>query len=282
MARGQWKNFSELRKIPRSISGKSYKVKLTNITKIKKAISMSGENFGITDYSINEPVKIRLNEGQLEYTTSDINIPGVYEESKVYDMGSDIYMTSAGEIDLYDEGEFGGKLCIGGSFKMSGNFKHIFIFKNRKFVIDSLKHMMSRYFKLYEVFDNGNIALIYDANEINKNIEKTNKYYSIGLEVVNVTEDSIYFLCNGVIRNFDATSENRWTDISYIIEYDGVKFKKLELPELNSYYTNSFVILDNILYLGCDKQITTYNFNTKEIEIYTPLSKTVEKELLKH
>lgn len=73
----------------------------------------------------------------------------------------DLFQTTAGRIEMFDDGEFGGYLAIGGKKVCDGNFSIIFEYAGDKYVIDSLRHMCSGTFRLIRVNDNGTIAVYF-------------------------------------------------------------------------------------------------------------------------
>lgn len=203
-----------------------------------------------------EPYYIRYNpnveiRNSIEYTT---------EEQPEVDYPDEIFKTSAGEIDLYDEGEFGGHLAIGGKTVCQGNFSKIFEFKGSKYVIDDLRHMMSYTFRLISVNDNGTIDVLYDADQYaalhdvyysitredrladpevckkfyttkwNRTEDDIQRYKldldcSVGLDSFYIGKDfcgaeKVFFLCSGHIFNHKKEGRERFTDVQYLLMFD--------------------------------------------------------------
>ncbi|MDD6657519.1 MAG: hypothetical protein PUE95_09545 [Lachnospiraceae bacterium] len=116
-----WKDHKTLNRINENISG-----------------WYTGNSYRCTPYYIRYNPEAEF-KNSIEYTT---------EKQPEVEYPDEIFMTSAGKIDLYDEGEFGGHLSIGGKTVCQGNFSKIFEFKGSKYVIDDLRHMMSYTFRL--------------------------------------------------------------------------------------------------------------------------------------
>ena len=131
-----WKDHKTLNRIPESISGclinGSCKVQPYYV----RYNGLSGEASAL-EYSTTEPDKTEISE--------------------------DIYQTSAGMIEMYDEGEFGGCLKIGGKHICGGNFSTIFEYNGGKYVVDSLSHMATHRFRLIRINDDGTIDVVYST-----------------------------------------------------------------------------------------------------------------------
>ena len=184
------------------------------------------------------------------------SIAGYHEGNKY---SAEIFKTSAGEIELCDEGEFGGYLKIGEKVVCNGNFSQIFEYKGEKYVIDDLKHMACYHFRLIQVNDNGTINILYDADDYAKlhreydskiqivdqtdaddekkhsmrkapspeEIEryKLNYNCSVGLDTYYIGMDSdgiecVFFLCSGLLFDLSKNGSQRYKKIQYLLKYN--------------------------------------------------------------
>lgn len=269
-----WRNCRELNRIDESISGWN------------------------TEETVLKPYNIRYNKDSVEYSTD--------EESSV-EYTSEIFNTSAGEIRLYDKGEFGGHLEIGGKIVSNGNFSYIFEINKHKYTIDSLKHMSCGTFRLIEIFDDGTIKELYNSDKLAdlhnefysldnveyKNISKEirDKYkiyidYQIGLDSYFIKDNIIIFLCSGCIYNLDKNGKDRYSRIKYLLEYNTNtgKFREIKLnnEELEYSYVTSIILVSDELFIGCDKEVIKLNINTMDIEHLTDIEDEIIEKILEH
>lgn len=256
-----WKDHKTLNRIDESIAGwydcKSYRCE---------------------PYYIRYNSEARSSQG-LEYTT---------EEQPEVEYPDEIFKISAGEIDLFDEGEFGGHLAIGGKTVCRGNFSQIFEFKGDKYVIDDLHHLLSYTFRLIKVNDNGTIDVLYDANQYPGISDNS---VSVGLDAFYIGDDffgseKVYFLCSGFIYNSPIKKTERLTRVKYLLIFDpenksnpfiriDLPVDKVEFSGVTSIWTDGI-----ILAIGCDKQVVIVNLPDMSIEYWTELeSEEVEKIL---
>lgn len=269
-----WKTFNELKEQKINISG------------------WYTDNVGLIPYN----VKLQNN-----------NVLFTKEKIKEDDISKDIFMTSAGEIDLYDDGEFGGHLEIGGKFICKGNFSQIFEVNNHKYVLDSLKHMTCGTFRLIEIFDNGTVEVLYDADKLSElhkqfysleNIDYKNlsdelkkQYqvfldYQIGLDGYFIDGTCVKFLCSGTIFDLEKAGKDRYNSIIYLLVFDTEtkQFYEMDLTDtLLSYsYVTSIVIHQNKLYIGCDKMIIEVDLETKVVKYFTDIDDSLIDEVVNY
>lgn len=324
-----WFPISKLRKINKSIAGYAYPCKNGKIPKGGRGASgkfkeNQGKSYEMeyTSYILDEPIYVRNNNGKIEYSLDvcQEELIDTFLEYKKYEVPNEIYQTTIGEIDLYDEGEFGGHLEINKKFIINGNFSHIFMFKNRKFVLDSRQHMACKNFRIIEIFDNGEIEILYDADKLGelhkkyyeeicdsyeenfknekrdsrleikhqlwKNFKeeyKLNLQYEVGFDIMKKNENKLLFFCEGSIFDLDKRGVERSKEIYYILEYDGENF--MEYPiEIKDYISGvnslEYDEENKIFYIGCDKEIIICNAKTKKCEIYTNLDVNREELLI--
>lgn len=273
-----WRPISELKEIKHGISGHSYKpadhkMKAGAYSCRANAKSELGE---CTSYCINEPLCIRDSNGIIEYTDHFVKIQGTFINGAVYHIDDSLLNTKAGKITLSDEGEFGGYLAVGNKTFKYGNFRTIFKFKDRRFTVDSLNHMLMNTFRLIEINDDGTITEIYDANKLDNGLEPTfENRYNFGYSIIKVEQDHLYVICSGHRRvNKELIYE------SYLVDYDGTSITKTSLNLEDVSIINSLIFKDSMMYLGCDKEVVQYNLKDNTYKIFTNKSDEVIAELL--
>ena len=296
-----WKSIEGLRQINNSISGKHYKSD-GEIPENANGITYN-KNHVCESYHVSEPFYVLNDNGEIKYCKNISIQENIYLEKNQYNFDKELLNTSIGRIELFDEGEFGGSLDVNGNSILSGNFSFIFKFKDRKFTIDSCHHMTCKDFKLVEIFDNGSVKILYNADKLeglhhefyfkkdNKKIkeisEEDKKRYSldlsyeIGYDLMFVNNDKIYFYCSGTIFHLDKKGSDRYEHIKYILEFDGENFNEIEI-KFGDWISqiSSIAIKDNIFYIGCDKEIIIYNTIDNSYEILTDLTKETELNLI--
>ena len=264
-----WKDHKTLRHIKESISGWS-----------------EGEN---PNY---QPYYIRMNpevepENSIEYTT---------EKQPEADYPPEIFMTSAGKIDLHDEGEFGGYLAIGGKQVLDGNYSKIFEYCGEKYVIDDLKHMACATFRFARVNDNGTVDILYDAEQEEKikygEEERNRVSPEIGLESFCIGEgiegeQVVYFLCKGTVYNFTKEDLERYNKKQYLLIYNVNNkehpFIRIDLPtdKVEFSMVTSIWCDSMMLAIGCDKEVVMVYLPTMETEYWTGVDESEERAILK-
>jgi hypothetical protein len=254
-----WRYIREMNRIKESIAGWDYK----------------NNNFSI-------PYYIRNNENaapekSIEYTT---------DKQPKTEYPDEIFKTSAGEIKLYDEGEFGGKLEIGGKTICSGNFSKIFMYNGEKFVIDDLRHMCSYRFRLIKINDDGTVEEMYNAEEnMSPNLECSvglDDYY-IGKDVTGA--ESVFFLCSGLIFDLSKKGIERYSDVQYLLIFNlnnkNNPFIRIDLPTKIEFSDVTSIWSDGMmLVIGCDKEAVLVYLPEMEVEYWTELGENEVAEIL--
>lgn len=250
-----------------------------NLNRIEESIA--GWNLGNRQKTL--PHYVRGNNNEIEYTTKRQPKPKYSEE---------LFNTKAGKIKMVDEGEFGGALFIGGKMVCGGNFSQIFEHNGIKYVIDDLKHMFSMEFRLIQINENGSIEVLYDANKENEKV--FGRHCSIGMDAYYIGKDhdgenTIFFLCSGMIFNHSYNGPRNTKVISFLLKYKpGNKeklFERIDFPdnELDFAGVNSIWSNGEMLAVGCDKQVVIINLSNNKTEYWTELdkesvSKIIEKK----
>lgn len=295
-----WKNINDLNLCNKNLSDFIFECTNGKIPEnahgVKYKYANNKKDLICTNYDIDHPLYVKNIEGQIKYSKED---PKEYiYESTNYNYPDEIFMTDIGELNLCDNGEFGGYLELNGQILLHGNFNHIFEFQERKFVIDSLHHMACARFRLVEIFKNGTFSIIYTADKLedlhnkfyetplpdnkekrkeifnlNSDKYKLNINYEVGFRLMKIFDNKLYFYCSGDIYDFKESGKNRRKSVNYILEYDGKNFKEHNI-EIDDYFNeiNSFEITNDSIYLGLNKQILKYNKITKECFFLTDLS----------
>ena len=272
-----WKDHKTLNRIPESISG----------------MSIDGDH---KPY----PYYVRYNglmkeDSALEYSTEKPEKGKIPEE---------LYQTSAGRIEMYDEGEFGGCLKIGGRHICNGNFSTIFEYNGEKYVVDNLAHMGTHRFGLIRVNDDGTTEMIYRTDDNNPfgyffSSGGAMAAYYIGESIIGT--EAVFFLCTGY-ENPGFTwpeddKEKNKTDlfernkkfqrIRFLLIFDSHRekekqFIRINLPDsLEFSYVNSIWSDGVMLAIGCDKEVIMVHLPDMDIEYWTGLDKDLVERLLK-
>lgn len=266
-----WKDHKTLNRINENISGWG---------------SLSDNPFKHVPYYIRHNPHVDP-EKSIEYTT-EIQPKVSYPD--------EIFMTSAGRIDLYDEGEFGGHLEIGGKMVCQGNFSKIFRFKGEKYVIDDLRHMASNRFRLIKVNDNGTIEVVYNAGGMERDGQDVDytvapgaiygmrdMEYSIGLDAFYIGQDfcgneKAFFLCSGFIWNYKEEGNERYTEIQYLLMFDpdnesdtfiriDLPCDKVEIGAAISIWTDGIMLA-----VGCMNEVVMVHLPEMDVEYWTQLN----------
>ena len=265
-----WKDHKTLNRINENISGWG---------------SLSGKPFKHVPYYVRHNPHVAP-EKSIEYTT-EIQPKVSYPD--------EIFMTSAGRIDLYDEGEFGGHLEIGGKLVCQGNFSKIFEFKGGKYVIDDLRHIASNRFRLIKVNDNGTIEVVYnaggmerDGQDVDYTVASDAIYgmrdmeYSIGLDAFYIGKDfcgneKAFFLCSGSIWNYKEEGNERYTEIQYLLMFDpdnesdpfiriNLPCDKVEIGAAISIWSDGIMLA-----VGCMNEVVMVYLPEMDVEYWTQL-----------
>ena len=228
----------------------------------------------------------------------------------------DLFQTTAGRIEMFDDGEFGGYLAIGGKKVCDGNFSIIFEYAGDKYVVDSLRHMCSGIFRLIRVNDNGTIEVIYDSDKYRRFREELllkmksenrsdlipttaereqyelNRVSQVGLDGYYIGKNldgniAVYFLCSGELIDLDKTGKDRYQSVKYLLMYD--KFnetaplvridmppEKIDFCEVTSIWSDSLMLA-----VGCDKEVVMAYLPTMDVEYWTELDDEAVSCILK-
>lgn len=232
----------------------------------------------------------------------------------------ELFRISAGEIQLCDNGEFGGYLKIGNTMIRKGNFSKIFEINGEKYVIDDLRHMCSERFELIKINDNGTCETIFNADEYadihrmyaeNAGEEFVPDYYSfarlahteetkkykldyicnVGLDAYCIGKDylgneAIFFLCSGYVERFDAEKIYR-AKLEYLLVFNPGKeipLVRINLPaDLVGFEDVTSIWSDGIiLVIGCYNQIVIVHLPDMSVEYRTDIEEKDVATILEH
>ena len=217
-----------------------------------------------------------------------------------------LFQTTVGKIEMFDDGEFGGYLAIGGKKVCNGNFSQIFEYDGEKYVIDSLRHMCSGTFRLIRVNDNGTIEVIYDSDKYRKfrtelllkmKLEnrkddaptvaereqyELNMISQVGLDGYYIGNDlegneAVYFLCSGELIDLDKSGRERYQSIKYLLIFDkynenaplviiDLPPEKIDFCDVTSIWSDGLMLA-----IGCDKEVVMAYLPTMDVEYWTEL-----------
>ncbi|MGN1168282.1 MAG: hypothetical protein ACI4S2_17850 [Lachnospiraceae bacterium] len=249
----EWNDIKSLRMIDEPIAGLMYSIpfaRANNLLSEKhKNIKEDKYNKVIFEY---EPIEIR----RLENDT----IQWRRIERDNYIPHPERFDTSVGCFISDDQGEFGGwmKTPFG---SMNGNFVDVFEFDGKIYAIDSMAHMLSAHFNLYEITRGGEISHVY--RHINW-LDRDDKTEDFLFEGKYITEEAVYFLICGHVCYYEKP-RNRFEVESRLLKLTKGKVEELISMPIGFEYVTNIIVSNGKLFIAQDKMLTEVDLENGEM-----------------
>jgi len=257
----EWKVLSELRPIDDYISGQGYSLDFAQRNKMDSMERIEGlRRVNCKTICIIEPMEIMRDENGCIMWRRGKNLQNEEYPKEFY--------TQFGKYCSYNQGEFGGALKNPNS-SICGNFVDVFDYNGRVYAVDSLEHLSSRHFVLYELFRDGTFQRVYSVGDIGDWILGAEMQEDLLYEEKYMS-DALYILISGYIKSSDWTN---WRWESRILKISsGVLQEVYVLPQIFE-YVSGLIIQENMAYIAMDKMLAMVDLLTCETNFYTFLSK---------
>lgn len=258
----EWKCINELKEINESLANRSYSMEYLDENGLLDEHGYHMWNhFGISSYLVNEPLQITLENNEVVWRRDDSlrNSESLKE-----------YETCYGMFVSDDRGEFGGILKTP-FVVLDGNFKDVFDFQEKVYAIDSLSHMMSLHFSLYEFDEDGQYRIIYSVGSLKDWLENDKFFENFGYQRKYIIGGKLYVLISGYITNNEAEQVKRHKTESRLLEVENGRIVNIYIFPEDFSAVSGLIVKDNIVYIAQDKMLTQIDLTKKNITRYTYL-----------
>lgn len=267
----EWKNLNELRQTDRDYSGLMYSYNYAKKNKnMKASCGVCCDSEGRwTKLEIDEPIEIKEDKsGNILYRTAEKVSEKMYQE----------FHTQFGTYVSDDQGEFGGTLVTPGGKTMSGNFRYIFDLKDKVYAVNTMAHMASAHFEIYQFTDADDCTCLYSVGGIADYILKKDIMEDLVCDAFDVKKDKAFFLLSGDITKIGETRQ-WWGEIRLLKLEDNKVEEIVRLAGYNPSRIQNVIVQDYILFISCDKMVIRYDLQAKSFTYYTCLTEEDEKNL---
>ena len=240
--------------------------------------SIAGYDSCYPDYCYVRFNPVADSEKAIEFTTDWQ--PGEFYPPERYH--EEDYLTSAGYIEMVDNGEWGGYLSIGDKEVLTGNFSRFFVCAGERFAVSSLHHMSLASFGLARIYDDGTAEYIYHSNKYEKRHQKIKDgEVNIGFDGYFISKgrkghEVVYILCSGDVWDYEKPQGEKRKIVRYLLAYDKERkrpFKRIDLPSDKVEYgqVSSIWTDGKTLAIGTDHEVVIVNLSTMDTEYWTDL-----------
>ena len=261
----KWNPISALREVERNYSGWAYSYKYARVHEL---LTPWRNEYDMADGGrmvyIPEPIALRLGNNDVEWRVDPIR------EVSLPD-----FKTQFGVFHSVNRGEFGGKLETPSGLVASGNFDYVFDFGDNVYAIDSLRHMGTYHFGLYEFSSADKCELLYSVGGLFDPKDESLSYCAHCF-----TDDCLYILISGdsEILNSDGGRKYKW--LTRLLRVcNGVVEKVMDIDGAFD-DVRSIIVKDDVLYIGADKIVDIVDIKSGHERFLSLLSESAETDLV--
>lgn len=256
-----WKSIKELREIDISLANCSYPMEYLD----KKGLLNEDDYYYWNHYNLRIPYKkdfLEIKEENNEVVWRRMNTWQKEERLKEYKTGLGLFTSN-------DRGEFGGEL-ITPYAQLDGNFVEIFDFQGKVYAIDSLSHLMSLHFALYEFDESGEHRVLYSVGRWEDRSTEQKVHINLAYEAKCVKKDKLYILISGSIISREE-EERCYSGESRLLEIDNSQITNMYCFHECFEIITGLIVKNDKVYIGQDKMLTIIDLTDNSITRYTPL-----------